>query len=77
MFMPKRVKAVTKIPAKSAPKLISQKAFLYLTPNKNAAIEPVQTPVKGNGIATNRTNAHIPHLSKLYSVFFLVHSKSQ
>ena len=75
--MPKRVKVVTKIPAKNAPKLISQKVSLYLIPNKNAAIEPVQTPVKGKGIATNATNAHFPHLSKLFLVFVLVLSKSQ
>lgn len=75
--MPRKDNVVTKIPAKSAPKLISQKASLYLTPNKNAATEPVQTPVKGKGIATNATNAHFPHLSKLFFVFFLVLSKSQ
>jgi len=77
MFMPKMVKVVTKTPAKNAPKLMSQKASLYLTPNKNAATEPVQIPVKGKGMATNATNAHFPHLLKLFSVFFLVLSKSQ
>jgi len=39
--------------------------------NKNAATDPVQAPVIGNGIATKRSKAHSPYLAYFFSKFFV------
>ena len=51
------VKRVTIIPAAITPPKIGQKAFFRGRPNNQAAIEPVQAPVPGKGIATNINKA--------------------
>ena len=75
--MPVLIRASTISPAIKTPKNIKGNAFLKGTPNKKAAIEPVQAPVKGKGIATKLINAIAPYLFILLLVFLLVLSKTQ
>jgi hypothetical protein len=42
---------------------MAEKANLNLMPKSQAAIEPVQAPVTGSGIATNKTSPKAPYLS--------------
>ena len=60
---PRRHRAVTIIPLRSTPKQIDGRASLNLIPSRKAAIEPVQTPVTGKGMATKSTSPIRPYLS--------------
>jgi len=57
-FIKPIVTDVTITPAISIPKTIRGNAFLIGTPKTKATKEPVQAPVKGNGIATKATKAN-------------------
>ena len=55
-----KVMAPTTNPAIKTPSKIRGKARRNGMPNKNAAMDPVQAPVIGNGIATKSTSARSP-----------------
>jgi len=64
---------VTTIPAINTPVNMAAKDFLNGMPNKNAAAVPVQAPVIGNGMATNRTSViKVPYFAALEVNLFLV-----
>jgi len=72
--------AVTKLtitPAINTPKIISKKAFLIGTPKTKAAKAPVQAPVKGKGMATNKIKASSLNFWNFLECLFLVFSNSQ
>jgi hypothetical protein len=68
---------VTIIPAVIIPIIIGVIAFFGGIPNNQAAMDPVQAPVIGKGIATNRNRAKFPYFLIFFEVFRLVLSKTQ
>ena len=56
-------RADTMMPASITPINISGKAFFGLIPNNQAAKVPVQAPVTGRGMPTNKIKAKSPHLA--------------
>jgi len=64
-------------PAIMTPKLIIVSAFLKGMPKTKATKHPVQLPVIGKGIATNKSKAKSLNLSTLILCFFLVLEKNQ
>jgi hypothetical protein len=54
---------LTIIPANKTPKIIAGKANRNLMPKRKAATLPVQAPVTGKGIMTNRTNPKASYFS--------------
>ena len=70
---------VTINPAIITPLVIIGKAYPNRIPNKNAATEPVQTPVPGRGIATKNNKNNAPYFSYRSSclrVLWKSHSKN-
>jgi hypothetical protein len=67
---------VTIIPAVIIPKVIGKIAFLNGIPNNQAAMDPVQAPVIGKGIATKMNKAKGPYFLIFFIVFLLVLSKT-
>ena len=65
------------MPAINTPQNISDKAFFQGIPKRKAAIDPVQAPVTGNGMATKIIKASCPYFWYLPANFFLARSKSQ
>ncbi len=57
------VSNITIIPASITPANIARKAFLDLKPKTNAAAQPVQAPVAGNGMPTNMARPIGPYFS--------------
>lgn len=51
------------IPAMSTPTNTEKIDLIGLIPSKNEAIEPVQAPVRGRGIAMKIINPNVPYLS--------------
>jgi hypothetical protein len=68
---------VTIIPAVITPAIIGIIAFLGEMPNNQAAMDPVQAPVIGNGMATKRNKAKFPYFLIFFDVFRLVLLKTQ
>lgn len=67
---------VTIIPAVITPKIIGVIAFLKGMPNNQAAMDPVQAPVIGKGMATKMNKAREPYFSIFLRVLRLVLSKT-
>ena len=68
LIIPKLAK-VTITPEIIIPLTIIGKAYQNLIPKTNAAIEPVQAPVIGSGIATKNNKNNAPYFSN-FSLFF-------
>jgi len=64
--MPRRHKRVTITPAMNTPKVMERKASLNFSPKRKAAIEPVQAPVPGKGIAIKSASPIHPYLSTIF-----------
>ena len=60
--------AVTIIPAVITPRVMGKIAFWKGIPNNQAAIDPVQAPVMGKGMATKKNNAQGPYFSIFWEV---------
>ena len=68
---------VTITPAVIIPIIIGIIAFRGGIPNNQAAMDPVQAPVMGSGIATKRNNANVPYFSIFFDVLCLVLLKTK
>ena len=73
---PRRHRQVTMAPAMITPERIDKKAYLNFNPSRKAAIDPVQAPVMGRGIATKSINPILSYLS-IVCPRRLVRSKTQ